>query len=109
MISQRIRSHEQPDMAARYGLLNDTVLCSPYIFCRIKDLFWRRDVIVRARQQIGGAGDIVQIELAAEAHEFALRKAILLEDLADHLEIPASRQVNRIFIPALEGLFLGEI
>ena len=96
-------------MAARYGLLNDTVLCRPDIFRGIEDLFRCRDVVVCARQQIGGTSDIVQIELAAEADEFALGNAVLLEDLIDHLEIPTSRQVNRIFVPALEGLFLGEI
>src|ERR1019366_3619548 len=109
VISQRVRSHEQPDMAARHGLLNDTILCSPDIFCGIKDLFRCRDVVVCTRQQIGGASDIVEIELPAEAHEFAFGKTILLEDLGDHLKIPASRQVNRIFVPALEGLFLREV
>src|SRR5664280_760040 len=109
MISQRIRTHEQPDMAARYGLLNDTVLCCTNIFCGIKNLLRRCNVIVCTRQQIGGTSDIVEIELAAEPHEFALGKAILLEDLADDLKIPASRQVDRIFVPALEGLLLCEV
>ena len=109
VISQRVRSHEQPDMAARHGLLNDTVLCGPDIFCGIKDLLRCRDVVVCARQQIGGASDIVQIELPAETDELALGKPVLLEDLGDHLKIPASRQVNRVFVPALERLLLGEI
>src|SRR5665811_478124 len=109
MFSKRVRSHEQPYMAARHSLLNDMILCCPNIFCGIKDLLRRRNVVVCTRQQIGGASDIVEIELPAEAHEFAFGKAILLEDLGDHLKIPASRQVNRIFVPALEGLFLREV
>jgi hypothetical protein len=90
MIPQRVRSHEQPDMAAWYGLLNDTILGGPDIFRSSKDLFRRRDVVFCARQQIGGTSDIVQIELPTEADEFAPGKAVLLEDLADHLEIGAS-------------------
>src|ERR1035437_1433899 len=39
MFSQRVRTHKQADMAARHGLLNDTRLCCPNIFCSIKDLF----------------------------------------------------------------------
>src|SRR5665647_240476 len=109
MFPERTRSHEQPDMATRHGLSNDAVFWCSYVLRGIKDLLRRRNVVVCTRQQIGGASDIVEIELPAEAHEFALGKAILLENLGDHLKIPASRQVNRIFVPALEGLFLGEV
>src|SRR5487761_2092264 len=109
MISQRIRPHEQPDMAARHDLLNDTVLRRADKFGGIEDLLRRRNVVVRASEQISGAGDVVEIELAAEADEFAPGKAILLENLVDHLKIPASRQVDRIFIPALERLLLCEV
>src|ERR1039458_4218662 len=109
MISQRVCSHKQADMAARYSLLNDTVLCCANIFCGIKDLLRRCNVIVCTRQQIGGTSDIVEIELPTQTHEFALGKTILLEDLADDLKIPASRQVDRIFVPALEGLLLCEV
>jgi len=66
VISQRACSHEQAYMAARYGFLDDTVLCGADIFRGIEDLLRCRDVIVCARQQIGGASDIVQIELPAE-------------------------------------------
>jgi len=41
-------------MAARYGFLDDTVLCGADIFRGIEDLLRCRDVIVCARQQIGG-------------------------------------------------------
>jgi hypothetical protein len=37
-IPQRVRANEQPDMAARHGLLNDAVLGCPNIVCDIKDL-----------------------------------------------------------------------
>src|SRR5665811_309150 len=109
MFSKRVRSHKQPDMAARYNLLNDTILCCPNIFCGIKDLLRCCNVIVCTRQQIDGASDIVEIELPTQTHEFALGETILLEDLGDHLKIPASRQVNRIFVPALERLLLREV
>ncbi len=46
MIPQRVRSHEQPYMAARYGFLDDAVLCGADIFRGIEDLFRCRDVIV---------------------------------------------------------------
>src|SRR5450756_1475896 len=61
MISQRIGSHEQPDMAARHGFLNDAILCSPDIVGGIEDLFRCGDVIVCPRPQIGGTGDVVKI------------------------------------------------
>src|SRR5450631_421029 len=109
MIFQRAGSHEQPDMAPRHGLLHDPVLCSSDVLCGIKDLLHCCNVIVGPRQQVDGALDIVQIELAAETDEFAFGKTVLLENLGNHLEIPASRQVNRIFVPALERLFLCKI
>jgi hypothetical protein len=37
----------------------------------------------------------VEIKLSAQPDEFALGKPVLLEDLGDHLKIPASRQINR--------------
>lgn len=76
MISQRIRPHEQPDMAARHNLLNDTVLRRADKFGGIEDLLRRCNVIICACQQIGGASNIAEIELAAEADEFAPGKAI---------------------------------
>ena len=109
MFSKRVRPHEQPYMAARHSLLNDMILCCPNIFCGIKDLLRRRNVVVFTCQQIGGAGDVVEIEPPAEAYEFAFGKAILLEDPVDHLNIAASRQINQIFVPALEGVFLREV
>src|SRR5664279_4957150 len=96
-------------MAARYGLLHNSILWCPKIFGGIKDLLRCRDVIVCTRQQISGASNIVEIKLSAQPDEFALGKPVLLEDLGDHLKIPASRQINRIFVPALERLLLGQI
>ena len=66
-------------------------------------------VVMSSSAPASGASDIVEIKLPAEADEFAFGKTILLEDLADHLQIPASWQVNRIFVPALERLLLGQI
>ena len=51
----------------------------------------------------------MEIKLPAQPDEFALGKPILLENLGDHLKVPASRQINRIFVPALECLFFFEI
>src|SRR5450830_1217457 len=109
MLFQGARSHEQPDMAARHRLLNDAVLWRSEIFGGIKDLLRRRDVIVCTRQQIGGTSNIVEIKLPAQPDEFDLGKPVLLEYLGDHLKIPASRQINRIFVPALERFLLGQI
>ena len=77
--------------------------------CGVEDLFGRRDIVGGARQQVGRAGDVTQVELAAETDELALGEPILLEELGYHLEIPTPRQVNRVFVPAVERLFLGEI
>jgi hypothetical protein len=53
MISQRIRSHKQPDMTAGHNFLNDTVLRRADIIGGIENLLGRRNVIVGACQQIG--------------------------------------------------------
>ena len=106
ILFQDTSSHKKPDMAARYGLLHDFTFRRSEIFGGIKDLLSCRDVITRARQQIRGASDIVEIKSSAQPDEFALGKPILFEDLGDHLKVPASRQINRIFVPALECLFL---
>ena len=75
MLLQRARAHEQADMAARHGLLHDAVLRRAEIFRGVKDLLRRRDVVVCAGQQIGRAGDVVQIELAAQPDESRLWRA----------------------------------
>lgn len=75
MLSKHVRSHKQAYMAARHSLLNDTILCCRNIFCGIKDLLRRCNVIVCTRQQISGASDIVEIELPAQTNEFAFGKA----------------------------------
>ena len=72
----------------RHNLLNDAILRRPEIFGGIKDLFGGRNVIVCAGQQIGGASDIVEIKLPAQADERALGKPIFLEQLAHHLQVP---------------------
>jgi hypothetical protein len=59
-----------------------------FVFSGIKALLGRRDVIVCARQQIGGASDIVKIKPPTKPDELPLREPVLLEQLLDHLEIP---------------------
>src|SRR5579859_3521918 len=55
------------------------------------------------------ANDISQVEPATQADERALGKTVLLEELHDDLEIPAARQIDRILVPALERLLLGDV
>ena len=96
MLLQGVVSHEKSDMAAGHGFLNDQICRRPEKPCRGKGLFGRRDIVGGARYQIGWAGDIAQVELAAKANESILGKPILLEELADYLEIPTPRQIDRV-------------
>ena len=75
MLLKCARPHEQADMAAGHGFLTDAVLRCPEILRRVKDLFGRCDIVGSARQQIGRASDVMQIEFAAETDELALRRA----------------------------------
>jgi hypothetical protein len=45
----------------------------------------------------------------AEPYKRPFREAVLLEELRDGLQIPAPRQVDRVFVPPEERLFLGDI
>ena len=66
-------------MAPRYGLLHNVSLRRSEIFCGIQDLLGCRDVVVCTRQQIGGASDVVEIELPSQPDEFALGKPVPLK------------------------------
>src|SRR5271170_1131531 len=67
------------------------------------------DVIRRTGYVISRTGDIAEVQFPAEADKLTLGETVLLEQLCDHLQIPTSRQVYRVFIRTLERLFLGEV
>ncbi len=65
MLLQRVRSHEQANMAPRHGFLNDAVLPRSEQLGGIKNLLGCRNVIRCTNQQIGRTFEIAQIELSA--------------------------------------------
>jgi hypothetical protein len=75
----------------------------------IQNLLRCRDVIGRTCQQVGRAGDVVKIKLATQAGELAPGQPVFREDLRDRLEKPASREVDRVLVPALECLPFGKL
>ena len=62
-----------------------------------------------ACKKVYWTSDILEFPAAPETHERSFRKPVLLEQPHDGLKIKASRQIDRIFIPALECLFLLQI
>jgi len=89
-------------MAARYRLLHDAVPRRAQIFCGIQDLLRRCDIVTSPREEIGWACYVTQAKLTAQTDKLALSKLIFLKELLDHLKVPATRQIDRVFIPALE-------
>ena len=59
-------------MAAGYDLFHNAGFRGSEIFCGIKNLLGRRDVVVRPSQQINRALDIVEIERAPQPDKLAL-------------------------------------
>jgi hypothetical protein len=55
---QRQPSHEKPDMGARHGVLNDTVLRRSDMQRGIKNLFGCRAIVRGAGQQVGRTRDV---------------------------------------------------
>ena len=100
LLFQRVRAHEEPDVAAGYRLLHDLIARCAEVLGGTEHLRRCRDVVGRAREQVGRAGDVVKIEPAAQADEFALGQPVLLE-VGDDLEAPAPRQVDRVLLGAL--------
>ncbi|MPL74161.1 hypothetical protein SDC9_19971 [bioreactor metagenome] len=91
-------------MPARHQLLGDLLLRRAKKIARRKDLFLGGDVVRGARQQIGGAGDVLQLQLLPKPAERALGEEVLLEQQVDRLEVIAPGQVDGVLVPALEGL-----
>jgi hypothetical protein len=60
-------------------------------------------------KEIKRTDNVAEIELAAEPYKRPFREAVLLEELRDGLQIPAPWQVDRVFVPPEERLFLGDI
>ncbi len=69
---------------------------------RTESLLAGRDVVPLAGEEIKGTCDQLEVQAAAEPHELALGQVVLLEELADRLQLPAPGQVERIFVPAVE-------
>jgi len=96
-------------MAAGNELLLDLLLWRTEIILGIEDLFRGGDVVGCTGQQVDRACDVLEVEPAAKADEAAFGKAVLLEQLDDCLKIPTTGQVDRVLVPALEGLLLLQI
>ena len=56
-----------------------------------------------------GAGDVRRLSVRPKPTNLPLAKRFSLNNSRDHLEIPAPRQIDRIFVPALERLLFREI
>lgn len=80
MLLQGARPHEQPDVAAGYGLLHDVIRWRAEAFGGIEPLLRRRDVVAGTRKQVGRAGNVVKIELAAQANEFTFASLFSLKN-----------------------------
>ena len=89
-------------MAARNQLLDDLVLRRAQPLVGFEHLLVRGDVVALAGQKVSRTRDVVQPDLAAERHEVALAELVVLEDVPDGLQVPAARQVERVFVPARE-------
>lgn len=74
-----------------------------------KDLFAGGDVVALAGEKKCRAGDILEVEPLAESDKAASDQPVFLEDLADDLEIPGTRQIDRVFVPAFEGFEPSDI
>ncbi len=88
--------------AGTMDLLADGIRC-------VQHLLGRDDIVIGARHQIGGASNRAKVQFPAKPDEFSLRQPVFNEQLLSGLKIPAARQIDRIFVPAGEGLFLGNI
>jgi hypothetical protein len=65
---------------------------------RRENLLPGRDVAALAGEEIKRTCDQLEVQAAAKP------QAVLLEELADRLQVPAPGQVGRIFVPAVEHL-----
>src|SRR5271166_4995741 len=91
-------------MTAGNQLLLDPIFRGSDEVLRRENLLAGRDVVALAGEEVKGTCDRLEVQAAAEPHELALGEAVLLEELADRVQIPAPGQVERIFIPAVERL-----
>jgi hypothetical protein len=96
-------------MAARDKVLLDAVLRRAEKHLGVEDLLLGRNIVRLAGPQIRRAGYVLQVQPATEADEASFGETVLLEELDDRLKIPAARQIDRVLLPAFEGLFLPEI
>ena len=96
-------------MAPRHQGLGDLVLGRAQALFGVENLFLGRDVVARAGEEIDGARDVAEREPPAETDEAALEQAVFLEELGDDLKVPSARQVDRRFVPPLEGLELARV
>lgn len=109
MLLERPRPHEETDMPAWDGLLDDLILRGSNIIGCAENLLRRLYVICLATKKVDRACYRMKIEFPAQCHEFSFRQTVLLEDLLDCLEILAARQVERMFIPAVENLLFLDV
>src|SRR5271166_6514876 len=101
---ERARAHEETDVSAGDQLLLDPTFRGSDEVLRREDLLAGRDVVALAGEEIEGTGDRLQVQAAAEPDKLALGESVLLEQLADRLQVPPAGQVERIFVPAVEHL-----
>src|SRR5271166_4479667 len=97
---QRARAHEEADVSAGDQLLLDPAIRGSDEVLRREHLLLGRDVVALAGEEIKGTCDRLEVQAAAKPHELALGETVLLEELADRVQIPAPGQVERIFVPA---------
>src|SRR5208283_105315 len=93
---ERARAHEEADVSAGDQLLLDPTFRGSDEGLRRENLLRGRDVVALAGEEIKRAHDRLEVQATAERHELALGEAVLLEELADRLQIPAPGQVERI-------------
>jgi hypothetical protein len=108
-VSLGVRAPIKPDVSTWDELLFDLVLCCAQKLAGVKNLLFRRDVVRLAGKQVNGTRDVPEVQPATKTDEGALCEAVFFEQLDDRLKIPAARQVDRILVPAREGLFLPQI
>ena len=75
----------------------------------IEHLIGGGDVVFLASQQIDRAFHIAQIQPVPKADKLTLEEAVVLEQLADRLQVPASGQIDGLLVPALELLEAGDV
>lgn len=75
--------HEQPDMPAGNQPALDQIGVRTEQVAGAKNLLGRRDIVLLARQQVGGYGYVFKVQRPPERAKSAVGKPVFLEQLAD--------------------------